>query len=130
MKDNLVTVSAAPTQSTMVSVPFTGVDGSGVSVYDFTFENRIPGEGERCDWIKIWYTEESGDCGYNEFFYYEDAEMWLTIDEIPFEEVYPDGLPAGTAFWYEAICDDPELGIERPGQLSFKFFNPLTPAAE
>ena len=122
MNNNLVTKSDAPTQYTMVSVPFTGLENDNIMFDDITFENVVPGSADPdCDWIHIWYTAEDGDCGYYDFYQWVGDNQWYDMGDATPADYYPDGLPAGLSFWYEAICDDAEKGIERPGQLKITF---------
>ncbi|MCQ2367829.1 MAG: hypothetical protein MJ109_02315 [Kiritimatiellae bacterium] len=91
----------------MVAVPFTAVDGGNVSLSDFTWTNLMGGDAasETTDIIDIWDAENSG---YACYYYYnvEGEEDWWNTDEGgTFDEQFPEGLPAGQAFWVETAAE-------------------------
>ena len=73
------------------------------------------------DLIQVWRPDLNG---YDDFYFYSDEGKWCSADgnDTPFIECdgYEDGLPAGTAFWYQA-----SKNAERAGALTITFINPL-----
>jgi hypothetical protein len=86
------------------AVTFTGVVGSDWA--------------DSCDFIEIWNPVDSG---YSLFYYNTIEGVWKDSDDTgTFGDWYPNGLPAGTPFWYEAFASD-----ERDGNLTITFKKPF-----
>ena len=101
----------------MVSVSFNNVDGTGVQLNggNVTFENLITGFdfSDGPDLIEVWNPETSG---YT-YHYFYDQDGWTDDSGNGyFEDDYPDGLPAGAAFWYEAAenASAPTITFKKP----------------
>ena len=91
------------------------------------FENVATGEGAQdCDFIHVYI---NGDGWY--FLYNHHDELapgqrghmddgWYTTDDEEIGDYFPDGIPAGTAMWYEAFG-----GADRAGDLGITFFSTI-----
>ena len=106
----------------MIAIPFNAVDGKGIDLNgnDITIANHsVNGDftDDGVDLIQIWRPDLNG---YDEFYFYEDEGKWCMTDgnDTPFIECdgYENGLPAGTAFWYNA-----NKNATRAGALSITF---------
>ncbi len=93
----------------MLSVPFKAIGKAGFDLNkNLVVENGTAGGDESVsDTILVWYFNEKGIGGYETFFLYEGYDEdwprgWYGVAGDKFETLHPDGLPAGTAFWYLA----------------------------
>ena len=95
---------------------------------DVEFSNIVTGATPtECDFIHAYI---NGD-GFYYFYYHHDNKQpgekghkedgWYTTDNEDIADYFPDGIPAGTAMWYEA---NPEA--ERAGDLGITFFNTIS----
>ena len=90
----------------MVCVPFEGTDGDGFKLNQCLAGVNLIGsdDASTSDLIQIW---DATLGGYENWFYYDVGDEWTGWwDELTalslFEDVYPNGLPAGSAFWYKS----------------------------
>ena len=88
----------------MYAVPFTGVGGDGFYLNGTAFSGDSFGSGGSgsADLVMIWDPTTSD---YDNYYKYSDDGLWYSArnDEL-FEDAanYPNGLPVGTAFWYQS----------------------------
>ena len=88
----------------MVAGTFNGVDGSGFQLNRDLVVANVTGSdySGAADQILFW---NAADSSYTYYYYYDDGSEagWSNVvgDEY-FEDENPDGLPAGTPFWYLA----------------------------
>ena len=96
------------TKFNMVCVPFEGTDGDGYKLNHCISGANLVGTGDpaTADQIQFWNATLGG---YENWYYYDnndeytgwwDENTGLTL----FETAYPNGLPAGTAFWYKSAA--------------------------
>ena len=91
---------------------FQKIDGTGFMLNeDMTVDGVKGGDNVNvADQIQFWTFNESGVGIYQTFYYYDDGSDvgWsFNGGEDPyFEEMYPNGLEAGTGFWYLATKDE------------------------
>ena len=118
MSNNLRTEGVVSQVYTLCAVPFTGIDGGNVPVESLQFANVCKGEGPQdCDFIQIW----NGDGTFKSYYCWADDGAWYNADgDALLTEDYPDGIPAGTPFWFVAWKD----GV-REGDAKITFNNPL-----
>ena len=87
----------------MYAVPFTGVGGGGFQLNSTAFSGDSFGaEGNMdADWVMIWNPTTSG---YDNYYKYSDGLWYSGENDELFEDIqnYPNGLPVGTAFWYQS----------------------------
>ena len=86
----------------MYAVPFTGVGGGGFQLNSSAFSGDSFGAGGlgAADWVMLWVP---AIFDYEVYYKYDEDGLWYAVkgDNL-FEENYPDGLPVGTAFWYQS----------------------------
>ena len=87
-----------------MAVPFEAVDGKGFDLNDLNFPKKTGSwYSSTSDQIKLW---DVATATYDTWYYYADEEYpedneWLSVvGDKSFSKVYPNGLPAGTVFWY------------------------------
>ena len=119
------------TKFNMVSVPFEGTDGDGFKINNCLSGVNLVGtdDAATADQIQIW---DAATGAYDNWFYYDVGDeytgWWDVISGASlFEEVYTDGLPSGSAFWYKSaaaaaadgtmqvsgqVCDSADVTIE------------------
>lgn len=100
-----IQASTAKSLYNMMSIPFEKVDGKGVSLNDLQFSDATAGRATSADQIKLWVVQENGSYDYETWYYQSAKNGWLlsggkTTDT--FDSKYPNGLPAGTTFWYKS----------------------------
>ena len=106
-----------------LGIPFTQVDGKGFQLNDISGDLYSGGDFFSSDQIWIWDPLTSG---YDMWYYYSDSthlyDGWYDqgTGEIPFENKYPNGLPAGTPVWYVATGT---IGAENTFDVTFT--NPI-----
>ena len=87
-----------------LSIPFTGVDGKGISLHDLVFSKAKKGiTTAQADSIKLWvYQEDLQRYDYLTYFLNNSSKWKCTKAGMgaDFDVDFEDGLPAGTAFWY------------------------------
>ena len=103
---NTDTITA--TKFNMMAVPFESTDGDGFKLNQcLTGVNLVGAElSDNADKIQIW---DATTGAYENWFYYDVGDEWTGWwDEGTglslFEDVYPAGLPAGSAFWYKSVA--------------------------
>ena len=92
----------------MVSVPFEGTDGDGFKL-DFCLSGvDLTGTADysTADQIQFW---DAATGAYENWYYYEAGDAytgWWDVNTQMkmFEDQYPNGLPAGSAFWYKSAA--------------------------
>ena len=95
----------------MVAGTFNSVDGSGFQLNRDLVVGNVTGSdySGAADQILLW---NASDSSYTYYYYYDDGTEagWSNVvgDEY-FEDENPDGLPAGSAFWYLAKDNDSTL---------------------
>ena len=101
---NTDTITA--TKFNMVCVPFEGTDGDGFKLNQCLAGVNLVGAAvpTGADKIQIW---DAATGAYDNWFYYFNNDEWTGwwdegTQNLLFEDVYPNGLPAGTAFWYKS----------------------------
>ena len=100
---------------------FQKVDGSGFKLNeDMTVDGVKGGDNvNAADQIQFWYYDAQGIGRYEIYYYYEDLTQsgWSLSegDELYFEDYHPEGLEAGTGFWYLATKDERERKITFAG---------------
>ena len=117
MSNDIRSTSAASQVFTLLSVPFTGVTTANVSADSLQFTGVCRGDGPvACDFIQFW----DGNGDFNSYYCYADDGLWYNAvtDELLTDD-YPDGIAAGTPFWYVA-----EKAGERTGDSTIKFYKP------
>ena len=100
--------SSAENKLTLMSIPFTRVDGKGISLNDLVISNfkKSPSPAS-ADQIWLWVDKGDGVWGYEEWFLNNNAKwMRTTSVSTSFDSEYKDGLPSGTAFWYRSYKDN------------------------
>lgn len=109
---------------TMMSIPFTSVDGSGISLQDINFANPTLGLGfDTADEVLLWLPDVQT---YEKYYLYgvkgyEDVlpPTWKSnADDTPFDTAHPNGLPAGTVFWYYAKATSEAGSMTVSGQVA------------
>ena len=98
----------------MVSVPFEGTDGKGFKLNQCLSGVDLTGTDSptTADLIEIW---DASTGAYENWYYYEAGDEWTgwwdagTATTL-FEDQYPNGLPAGTAFWYKSAASATKNG--------------------
>ena len=98
----------------MVSVPFEGTDGKGFKLNQCLSGVDLTGTDNpaTADLIQIW---DPATGAYESWYYYEAGDEWtgwwdfITATKL-FEDVYPNGLPAGSAFWYKSAASAAKNG--------------------
>ena len=92
----------------MVSVPFEGTDGKGFKLDQCLSGVDLTGTDSymTADQIQFW---DAATGAYENWYYYEAGDeytgWWDVITQTKmFEDQYPNGLPAGTAFWYKSAA--------------------------
>ena len=90
----------------MLAVPFEGTDGDGFKLNDCFSGVNLTGTDSpfTADQIQIW---DAATGVYDNWFFYDVGDEFTGwwdegTGESLFEDVYPHGLPAGTAFWYKS----------------------------
>ena len=103
---NTDTITA--TKFNMVSVPFEGTDGKGFKLNECLSGVNLTGTGDSAtaDQIQIW---DAATGAYENWYYYNVGDEWTGWWDAGtgmsmFEDVYPNGLPAGSAFWYKSAA--------------------------
>ena len=103
---NTDTITA--TKFNMVSVPFEGTDGNGFKINDCLSGLNLVGTDSAftADQIQIW---DAATGAYDNWYYYNNNDQYtgwwdVKTGEKLFESVYPNGLPAGSAFWYKSAA--------------------------
>ncbi len=107
----------------MLSVPFGQTGGKGFSLNkNLTIKNATAGwPASAADQILIWNPTTSG---YETFYLYEgDATLpkgWYSAAgaEPSFDDVYKDGLPEGSAFWYLAKDSSAQAEVCASGEVN------------
>ena len=100
---------------------FQKVDGTGFKLNeDMTVDGVKGGESAAtADQIHFWTFNDKGVGIYEYFYFYEDdSESGWSLDgkgDPYFEDVHPEGLQAGTGFWYLATPDERERKITFAG---------------
>ena len=92
----------------MLAVPFESTNDDGYKLNECLAGINLTGteEASTADQIQFW-NAASGT--YENWFYYDAGDEWtgwwdvITGNSL-FEDVYPNGLPAGTAFWYKSAA--------------------------
>lgn len=104
---NTDTITA--TKFNMVSVPFEGTDGKGFKINECLSGVNLVGAASAAaaDLIQIW---DAATGAYEDWYYYDVGDeytgWWDAITGLKlFEDVYPNGLPAGSAFWYKSAAN-------------------------
>lgn len=97
--------SSAKKLYNMLSIPFTAVDGKGISLDDLVFSNgKSASMSGSADQIKLWVLDENGVYTYQDW--YHSTSGWKGLSDsikgLTCAQVYPNGLEAGTVFWYVA----------------------------
>ena len=92
----------------MVAIPFESTNGDGFKLNECLKGVNLVGTDEAAtsDQIQIW---DATLGGYENWFYYDVGDEWTGWWDVGtgnslFEDVYPTGLPAGTAFWYKSVA--------------------------
>ena len=103
---NTDTITA--TKFNMVSVPFEGTDGQGFKLNECISGENLVGtaSSSTADRIQIW---DAATGAYENWYFYDNNDEYTGWwDEgtglILFEDSYPNGLPAGSAFWYKSAA--------------------------
>ena len=98
----------------MVSVPFEGTDGDGFKLNKCLSGVNLTGTADfsTADQIQIW---DATTGSYDSWYYYEAGDeytgWWDVISQSKmFEDAYPNGLPAGSAFWYKSAASATQNG--------------------
>ena len=98
----------------MVSVPFEGTDGDGFKLDQCLSGVDLTGTDSpyTADQIQFW---DASKGGYENWYYYDVGDeytgWWDEISQSKmFEDAYPDGMPAGTAFWYKSAASATQNG--------------------
>ena len=100
---------------------FQKIDGTGFKLNeDMTVDGVKGGDSiSSADQIQFWTFNDKGVGVYEYYYYYDDGDEagWSISDgEDPyFEIVHPEGLQAGTGFWYLATPDERERKITFAG---------------
>ena len=102
------TDTIAATKFNMVSVPFESTDGDGFKINQCLSGVNLTGTADpaTADLIQIW---DAATGAYEIWYYYEAGDeytgWWDAATAMKmFEDVYPNGLPTGTAFWYKSAA--------------------------
>ena len=98
----------------MVSVPFEGTDGKGFKLNQCLSGVDLVGTDSpyTADQVQLW---DATTGTYDNWYYYEAGDEWtgwwdaITATKL-FEDVYPDGLPSGSAFWYKSAASATKNG--------------------
>ena len=91
---------------------FQKIDGTGFKLNeDMTVDGVKGGDNLAvADQIQFWTFTDAGIGTYEDYYYYDDGSEagWSKVgDGDPyFEDVHPEGLQAGTGFWYLATKDE------------------------
>ena len=86
----------------MMSIPFEGCDGKGISLNDLNFSNgSASSRPANADTIMLWVVQPNGEYDY-EAWTHKTTGWMSSADGTSFDSKYPNGLPAGTTFWYKA----------------------------
>ena len=98
----------------MVSVPFESTNGDGFKLNECLSGVNLTGTDNpaTADLIQIW---DAASGTYDNWYYYDANDEYTGWwDEISaskmFEDQYPNGLPAGTAFWYKSAAGAAQNG--------------------
>ena len=95
--------SATEQKLNMMAIPFSAVDGKGISLNDLVFSNpKASSRATQADQILLWvYSDKSQKYEYE--YWYRKSTGWFAVSGgADFDVAYPNGLPAGTTFWYNA----------------------------
>ena len=91
----------------LISIPFTGIDGKGQTIEDALSGNFFGGaNSDFGDQIQVWGYSSAGIGGYTKYYYYTDEthewDGWYALDETPFGDCAEnaDGLEVGWTAWY------------------------------
>ena len=95
---------ASETEETysLMAIPFEGVAGKGVKLDDIAFSNLSSGRASKADHILLWVKQADGSYNYEDWYCAGGETGWKCTDGTLFADRYPDGLPVGTTFWYNA----------------------------
>ena len=99
--------SSADRMFNMMSIPFEGVDGKGISLNAIQFSNLTPNaRAANADQISLWALRPDGTYNYESWYAKTVSGVtgWYALNGgAAFDTVYPNGLPAGTTFWYKPV---------------------------
>ena len=102
------------TKFNMVSVPFESTNGDGFKINECLSGVNLTGTASATtsDLIQIW---DAATGAYENWYYYfandEYTGWWDEATAMKmFEDQYPNGLPAGTAFWYKSAAGAAQTG--------------------
>ena len=116
---NTDTITA--TKFNMVSVPFESTDGDGFKLNQCLAGVNLVGTANpaTADQIQFWNAAAGT---YENWYYYEAGDEYTGWwDEATamkmFEDQYPEGLPAGTAFWYKSAASASNGSVILSGQV-------------
>jgi hypothetical protein len=120
----------------LIGLPFENINGTGNFSFNELAFSALTGalSASKSDQIWLWVADSEGNYNYETWRYRNAANGWLRMsDGAKFDTVYPNGVPAGTAFWFAAynssegktlttsgnvIAEDTEVTIDR-GQFQF-----------
>ena len=101
---------------TLVGIPWDKIDKSetsGFMLNELPFTNVLDGNDVMDgDVVQFW----SGTGWKNKF--YHDTEGWWDTTDKEFDEVYPDGLPNGTPFFYYSRNTESNAGLNLSGMVA------------
>ena len=108
----------------MMSIPFADVSGGDLDTANLKFTGvlKTDNAGAYGDIIQIWKKDEGGA---NEYYCYPDDGLWYNCDgDALLADDYPDGIPAGSAFWYllDMFSDE---SASRAASTTITFKNPI-----
>ena len=102
-------VQSSTTESmyNLMAVPFMKVGSDkGFMLSDFNFPNQIcNGRANQADQILLWvWKEDEQQMNYETWYKAKKADPWKLIGDTTatFEGMHPQGLEAGTVFWYKS----------------------------
>ena len=106
---------------TLVGLPFESVGGNGnISLNDLQISNLTGAlSPTKSDQIWLWVADSEGNYNYETWRYRNAANGWLRMsDSAKFQEVYPNGIPAGTAFWFASYNTSAEKTLTTSGAVA------------
>ena len=109
---------------TILGIPFRSIENGGNwSLQDLTLSKMTAyGTSGKADQIWLWVADDKGNWNYEEYYFYKKSgqpNTWVLADgsKTPFDEVHPEGLIPGSAFWYVAYNGDDERSITNSGEV-------------
>ena len=100
--------SSAKQLYSLMAFPFEAVGEKPASLNDLNFSNpSIDDRANRADQIKLWVPmkngkfDPTGEGAYNYETFYHSEDGWRAVSgDTPFDEAHPEGITAGSTFWY------------------------------